>query len=189
MPSTVFQGLTVALFQGDSSPLSVISNNPAFGSILVASAAPPAQNALASLALDLTGGRELTQLTSGMILTNILGMLRLNNSKAYTVIKVIGPCIVFIGGVCQFTQRMTIVSVMAKAAVTSLTNRVTASVVVPADTSLNRDVMAWLAARASQSMGMDSRALTVTTDDDYVYDTENWESQVEALAFIPSFGD
>ncbi|KAM0692057.1 hypothetical protein Q7P36_008258 [Cladosporium allicinum] len=168
-------------------------NNPAFSGMVVASAAsaaPPAQGALSSLALALTGGEELTQLTSGMILAKILGMLRLSNSKTYTAIKPIGPCVILFGGVYQFSQRMTFVSVMVKAMITSLTDKVTASVVVPADSPLKRDVLTWL---ASQGLGKNARSLTLTTTNGrsmFGISLEPEQSKTqEPLTFIPSFGE
>ena len=189
MPSTVFQGISASLLQGAFSPLSMVSNNPTFSSVLIASAAPPSQGALSSLALALTGGKELTQLTSGMILTNILGMLKLGNSKTYTAIKLIGPCLILLGGVYQFSQRMTIVSVIAKAVAASLTERVTSSVVVPADSPLNQDVLAWL---ALQGLGKNASSLILTTTNGKTmfgqYIEPEQSAQQEPLTFIPSFG-
>jgi hypothetical protein len=188
MPSTVFQGISASLRQGAFSSLNVVSTSPTFSSTLVASAAPPAQGVLASIALGLTGGKELTQLTAGMIFTNILGMLRMNNSKTHAVIKFIGPGLILVGGICQFSQRMTFVSAMVRAVVNSLTDRVTASVVVPADCTLNRNVLAWL---ASQSLRKNARALTLTTrhDDECDFEDSVKAEQAEPLTFIPSFGE
>jgi chaperone BCS1 len=183
MTSTIFQGLTSALLRGDSSPFGAISHNPAFAT----AAAPAAQSALSSLALDLTGGRELTQLTSSMILTNILGMLKLNNRKVYTVIKVVVPCLILVAGIGQLVQSMSSITNMVKAAVTSVTDLVTASVVVPAGSSLNGDVLAWL---ASQNLGKNPRALTLATrDNEHDFDDEDdVEPNNDPLKFIPSFG-
>jgi chaperone BCS1 len=191
MSSTVFKGISASLLQKTFSlPHNIVSNNPAFTRMLVASAAPPAQSVLSSLALALTGGVELTQLTSGMILTNILGMLKLGNSKTYTAIKLIGPCLILVGGVYQFSQRMSFVSVMARAVVASLTDRVTASVVVPADSPLNRDVLGWL---ASQGLGKNARSLILTTTNGKGMFGQHIEpdqsAKQEPLTFIPSFGE
>ena len=187
MTSTIFQGLTSALLRGDSSPFGAISHNPAFANTLATAAAPAAQSALSSLALDLTGGRELTQLTSSMILTNILGMLKLNNRKVYTVIKVVVPCLILVAGIGQLVQSMSSITNMVKAAVTSVTDLVTASVVVPAGSSLNGDVLAWL---ASQNLGKNPRALTLATrDNEHDFDDEDdVEPNNDPLKFIPSFG-
>jgi chaperone BCS1 len=186
MTSTIFQGLTQSLLRGDFSPLNFFSHHPAFAGKLVGSALPPAQGALTSLPFDLTGGRELTHLTAGVILTNVLGMLRLNNSKVYTVMKLVVPCLILVGGISQLSHHMAFVTVMAKTAVTSLTERVTASVVVPAESSLNPDVLAWL---ASQKTGKNPRALTLATRDEYDSDDEDdVYPNKEALKFIPSFG-
>jgi chaperone BCS1 len=189
MTSTIFQGLTSALLRGDSSPFGAFSHNPAFANTLATAAAPAAQSALSSLALDLTGGRELTQLTSSVILTNILGMLKLNNRKVYTVIKVVVPCIILVAGIGQLVQSMSSITNMVKAAVTSVTDLVTASVVVPAGSSLNGDVLAWL---ASQNLGKNPRALTLATRDNQRVFGDEEDDDVEPnndpLKFIPSFG-
>jgi hypothetical protein len=162
--------------------MATFSSFSSFSDLLSTSAAPPAHGVLTSLAPDLTGGKELTQLTSGMILTNILAMLELSNSKTYAIIKVIGPCFILLGGIYQFSQRITFIQVMAKAAVSSLTARLTASVVVPAASPLNRDALAWL---ASQGLGKNTRSLTLTTLN---AKTGSERITKEPLTFIPSFG-
>jgi type IV secretory pathway VirB2 component (pilin) len=134
MPSTIFQGLSASLFKGDSSPLSILSNEPAFSDMLVASVASAASSAakflLSSLAFDLTDGEDLTQLTSAMVLTNLFDMLKLGNSKTYAIIRVIGPCFILVTGAYQFSQRVAFIPVIAKAAISSLAHRITASIVV-----------------------------------------------------------
>lgn len=137
-------------------PAGVFANNPVFSTMLPRSA--PAVGAPATLATDLTGGKELAELTSSMILTNILHKLRLDSHKAYTVIKVVGPCLILAGGIYEFSKRLAFVADFVGAVSSEVASHLTASITVRANRPLNKNVLAWLAA---QSNGQSARSLTV----------------------------
>lgn len=184
MASNLFRGLA---------PAGVFANNPAFSSALQQAA--PTTNTLATLAGDLTGGKDLVELTSAMIFTNILHRLRLDNNRAYTTIKIVGSCLILAGGVYELVSNLSFVSDMAKSACSKIASYFTASVTVPANHTLNKDVLAWL---ASQSLGKDARTLTLDhgnanstmdidgeqTDDE----DEQQGSSKRPLKYIPGFG-
>lgn len=68
-------------------PPGVFSNNPVF-STMVRQPAPVA--GLTALAIDLTGGKELVELTASKVVTTILHKLGLDGHRIYKVIKVSG---------------------------------------------------------------------------------------------------
>lgn len=130
----------------------------------------PAAGALATLATDL-GGKELAELTSSMVLTNILHRLRLDSHRTYTVIKVVGPCLVLAGGLYEFSKRLVFVANFVGAVSSKVASYFTASITVPANHPLNKDVLAWLAA---QGNGQSARSLTV--DSGQIYNEDGDEA-------------
>ncbi|KAM0702314.1 hypothetical protein Q7P35_011224 [Cladosporium inversicolor] len=181
MPSYLFNGLP---------PPSVFSNNPAFTTMLQIT---PAPGSLAALAADLTGGKSLVDLTSAMVLTNILGKLKFGSSRTYTVIKVVGPFLILAGGAYEFAKRLTFIPDFLSAMAAKIAGCVTASIVVPAESSLNTDVCEWIVAQGS---GKNSKSLTLTPafgmdfDDMEDDDDENASSSRAKipLTYMPSFG-
>jgi hypothetical protein len=147
MPAYLFTGLL---------PPSVFSNNPAFTMALQTA---PSSGSLAALAADLTGGKSLVDLTSAMVLTNILGKLKFGSSRTYTVIKVVGPVLILAGGAYEFAKRLTFIPDFLGAVTAHIASYVTASIVIPAESALNQDVCDWIVA---QSSGKSSKSLTLT---------------------------
>jgi len=179
MPLYLFNGLP---------PPSVFNNNPAFTTML--QAAPT--NSLAALAADLTGGKSLVDLTSAMVLTNILSKLKFGSSRTYAVIKVVGPFLILAGGAYEFAKRLTFIPDFLGAASTKIASYVTASIVVPAESSLNTDVCDWV---VDQGSGKNSRSLTVTSAFGHVFDDSDDEDDDTGvsraktpLSYMPSFG-
>jgi len=181
MPLYLFNGLP---------PPNVFSNNPAFSAVLQTA---PATSSLATIASDLTGGQSLVDLTSAMILTNILSKLKIGSSRTYTVIKVIGPCLILAGGAYEFAKRLTFIPDFLSAVSTKIASCVTASIVVPAESALNEDVCSWVVAQGS---GKNAKSLTLTPAfgqdfddmDDEDDETGFTERSKTPLNYIPSFG-
>jgi chaperone BCS1 len=168
-------------------PASVFNNNPVFTAAL--QTAPT--SSLAALAADLTGGKSLVDLTSAMVLTNILGKLKFGSTRTYTIIKVVGPFLILAGGAYEFAKRLTFIPDFLSAVSAKIASYVTASIVVPAESALNQDVCDWI---VSKSDGKNSKALTLTPtfndfDDSDDEDDEGYAPRAKApLAYMPSFG-
>lgn len=181
MPSYLFTSLL---------PPSVFSNNPAFTMTLQAA---PASGSLAALAADLTGGKSLVDLTSAMVLTNILGKLKFGSSRTYTIIKVVGPFLILAGGAYEFAKRLTFIPDFLGAVTSHIAGYVTASIVIPAESALNQDVCDWV---VSQGLGKNSKSLTLTPAfgrdfDDMDDDDDEYGSTSKPktpLAYMPSYG-
>ena len=171
-------------------PANVFSNNPAFTAILQTA---PSTSSLATLAADLTGDKSLVELTSAMILTNILSKLKIGSSRTYTVIKVVGPCLILAGGAYEFAKRLTFIPDLLGAAYAKIAGCVTASIIVPAESALNDDVCAWV---VNQNKGKNAKALTLTPaigrDFDDMDDEDNETGETKRskipLNYMPSFG-
>jgi chaperone BCS1 len=181
MPLYLFNGL---------SPPNVFNNNPAFAAVLQTA---PAASSLAALASDLTGGKSVVELTSAMVLTNILSKLKLGSSRTYTIIKVVGPCLILAGGAYEFAKRLTFIPDFFSAAYAKIAGCVTASIVVPADSALNEDVCSWVVA---QGLGKNAKSLTLTpaygqdSDDSDDEDDESGSAKRSKtpLNYMPSYG-
>lgn len=179
------------LFQGFSPPPSVFNNNPAF-SVLKTTAASTS-GALSTLAMDLTGGKNLVDLSSAMVLTNILSKLKIGSKHTYTIVKVVGPCLILAGGAYEFGKRLTFIPTFVGFVGSKLVGCVTASIVVPAESPLNADVCCWVVAQGS---GKNAKSLTLSppSGSDF-YDQEDEDELAnktgepkKPLNYIPSFG-
>lgn len=126
-------------------PASVFSNNVEFSSLLHVSTATLAP----ATGLDLTGGRNLADLSAGMVLTNILSRLRIRGDRIYTVIKVVGPCLILAAGAVEFGRHLTFIPMGLVAVGSKLASYFTASITVPSGPDLNDDVCSWVAAQGS----------------------------------------
>lgn len=168
------------------SPAGVLSNKPDFSSILFATTSSAAL--VPTMGMDLTGGRNLADLSPAMVLTNILSKLKISG-RVYTVIKVVGPCLILAAGAFEFGRNLSFIPTTLGAIGSKLASYVTASIVVPVETSLNADVCAYVAA---QGAGISSKSLTLSPPQgqdfwDMEKDPQR-EIPVQPLHFIPSFG-
>lgn len=167
-------------------PASVFSNNPGFSSVLLATTSSAAL--VPTLGMDLTGGRNLADLSPAMVLTNILSKLKISG-RVHTFIKVVGPCLILAAGAFEFGKNLSFIPATLGAIGSKLASYVTASIVVPSGTDLNADVCAYVSAQGS---GISSKSLTLSPPQgqdfwDMEKDPQR-EIPVQPLNFIPSFG-
>lgn len=168
------------------------NNNPAF-SVMQTSAAS-SSSILASLAMDLTAGRNLADLDSAMVLTNILSKLRIGSKHTYALIKVVGPCLILAAGAFEFAKRLTFIPTFLRSVGSKLADCVTASIVVPTESPLNNDVCSWVVAQGS---GKIARSLTLINPHSAGFDNRKDEDLVSGdsmahtrapLNYMPSVG-
>lgn len=179
------------LFKGISPPSPSMFNNPAFS--LMQTTAASSSGLLSSLAMDLTAGKNLADLNSAMVLTNILSKLRIGSKHTYTLIKVVGPCLILAAGAYEFAKRLTFIPNFLGFIGSKLVGCVTASIVVPKDSPLNTDICCWIGVHGS---GKSAKCLTLSdmrgpiSEEEDEDDEESFADQKtkKPLRYIPSFG-
>lgn len=177
------------LFNG-LSQANVFNNNPAFSAMLRTS---PAPGVLAGLAMDLTGGKNLVELSSAMVLTNILSKLKVGSSSTYAIVKIVGPVLILAGGAYEFAKHLSYIPASLSFVASKVAGCVTASIVVPAESALNADVCGYVVA---QNTGKTAKSLTLAPGfmqdfddlDDEEVDIDVAERSTKPLNYIPSFG-
>lgn len=122
-------------------------------------------------------------LTARIVLTHLLGKLKLESQRTYAMIKVAAACLVLVGGVNEFLQNLSIIPTAMKALGSQLMEPWTASITVPESSSMGEDIMSWIADHSSDK---NTRSLILTSGTRH-----SWErrSSKKALNYIPGLGD
>lgn len=157
---------------------------------------------LGLLATDYTEGRNLADVTSYLILRNIFNKIQTDSVKACRILRVIFPYLVLAGSAYSFTHRLPIANALVRKIWAWVSDPVTSSITIPANSPLNQDMLQWLVANG---LGRHPRALTLCTAgtingavpkfdfDEYGRPTipraESDSHEPEPLQFIPEFGD
>ena len=161
-----------------------------------------AKTTLALLATDYTGGRNLADVTSSLILRNIFQKIQTDSEKACRILRILLPYLVLAGSAYSFTHRLPLAHAVVRRLWAWVSDPVTSSITIPANAPLNQDLLQWLVAHG---LGQHPRALTLCTAgttssgvpqydfDDYGRPTlpqpEPESHELEPLQFIPEFGD
>lgn len=149
-----------------------------------------------ALSTDLSDGTELLELTFALVLRNLLAKTKRCSNKVYPLLKILVPYLILLGGIYKSAKQAADIKSVICSAASFVTEPFAAKVVVPASHSLNRDVLAWLAARG---LGKDSRSLALARSCEIpsiVYDNEGMPvaavddgtNKSTQLSYIPDFG-
>lgn len=157
---------------------------------------------LALLATDYTGGRNLADVTTSLILRNIFQKIQTDSEKACRILRILAPYIVLAGSAYSFTHRLPLAHALVRRLWAWVSDPVTSSIAIPAYSPLNQDMLQWLVAKG---LGQHPRALTLcaagtTSGAVPLYDFDEYgraslpqpepeSHELEPLQFIPEFGD
>lgn len=148
------------------------------------------------LSTDLSEGADLLEVTYILVLRNLLKDFRQCGSKAYAFLRIVVPYIVLVSGIYGATLDLKAPSTAFSTVVSWVTAPLTARIVVSANSSANRDVLAWLAAHGVTKHAR-TLALWDTPGDRFVdggwEDTSTSEhydddQRSAPLRYIPDFG-
>jgi hypothetical protein len=153
-----------------------------------------------ALASDLSGQSNLVELTFMLVLRNLLAKIQKCSTRLDLILRVIIPYIILFGGIYgTFSKVPTLHGI-----ITSLWDLVTAplswKITVPANHSLNADVLTWFAsrglARNAHQLALVNTQLMNTAAEETMGvfgegDSATWSADstaVQPLSFIPDFG-
>lgn len=150
------------------------------------------------LSTDLSEGADLLKITYILVLRNLLKNFRRCGSKAYAFLRIVVPYIVLISGIYGATLDLKAPSTAFKAVSSWVTAPFTARIVVSANSPVNRDVLAWLAAHGvtkhARKLALWDKPSDRFVDDIWEetstseQDADNQRCASASLNYIPDFG-
>lgn len=110
------------------------------------------------LSADLTGGRDLVDLTTSVVLRNLLDKTKGRNKTLYGVLTVIVPYFLLTTGAFGLIKQLAELPAHVKRIGSAVTSPLNANITVPANHPLNQDVLQWL---VSKGLGGKPKSLTL----------------------------
>jgi hypothetical protein len=101
----------------------------------------------AALTSDLSGKSDLLELTYALVLRNFLTKIQRCSTRVDFTLRIIVPYIILLGGVYGTFSRVPTFRWIVKSLWYLVTDPFSSKITVPADHSVNADVLAWIAAR------------------------------------------
>lgn len=115
------------------------------------------------LSADLTGGRDLVDLTTSVVLRNLLDKTKGRNKTLYGVLTVIVPYFLLTTGAFGLIKQLAELPAHVKRIGSAVTSPLKANITVPANHPLNQDVLQWL---VSKGLGGKPKSLTLFDPED-----------------------